>query len=50
MPNSETEQYCQAMNEWRSVLGQDPGNIEGRLGPARAKLRACARTRARRSG
>jgi len=32
----ETEQYYQAMNEWRSVLGPEPGNIEARLGLARA--------------
>jgi len=36
----ETEQYYQAMNEWRSVLGQDPGNIEARLGLARAAARS----------
>jgi Tfp pilus assembly protein PilF len=36
----ETEQYYQAMNEWRSVLGQDPGNIEARFGLARAAARA----------
>ncbi len=36
----ETEQYYQAMNEWRSVLGQAPGNIEARLGLARAAARA----------
>ncbi|MGH7361649.1 MAG: tetratricopeptide repeat protein, partial [Candidatus Methylomirabilales bacterium] len=36
----ETEQYYQAMNEWRSVLGQDPGNIEARLGLARAHAKA----------
>jgi Tfp pilus assembly protein PilF len=35
----ETEQYYQAMNEWRSVLGQAPGNIEARLGLARAAAR-----------
>ena len=36
----ETEQYYQAMNEWRSVLGQDPGNLEARLGLARAAAKA----------
>jgi len=36
----ESEQYYQAMNEWRSVLGQDPGNIEARLGLARASAKA----------
>ncbi|HXA97477.1 MAG TPA: O-antigen ligase family protein [Candidatus Dormibacteraeota bacterium] len=35
-----TEQYFQAMNEWRSVLGQEPGNIEARLGLARAAAKA----------
>lgn len=36
----ETEQYYQAMNEWRAVLGQDPGNLEARLGLARAYVKA----------
>ena len=36
----ETEHYYQAMNEWRSVLGQDPGNLEARLGLARAAAKA----------
>jgi len=36
----ETEQYYQAMNEWRSVLGQEPGNLEARLGLARAAAKA----------
>jgi Tfp pilus assembly protein PilF len=36
----ETEQHDQAMNEWRSVLGQEPGNIEARLGLARAAAKA----------
>jgi cytochrome c-type biogenesis protein CcmH/NrfG len=36
----ETEQYYQAMYEWRMVLGQDPGNIEARLGLARAAVKA----------
>jgi tetratricopeptide (TPR) repeat protein len=36
----EAEQYYQAMNEWRSVLGQDPGNIEARLGLARTHAKA----------
>jgi thioredoxin-like negative regulator of GroEL len=34
------DQYYQAMNEWRSVLGQDPGNLEARLGLARAAAKA----------
>ena len=40
MPDSGTERYCQAMNEWRMVLGQDPGNLEARLGLARAAVKA----------
>jgi tetratricopeptide (TPR) repeat protein len=36
----EAEQYYQAMNEWRSVLSQDPGNIEARLGLARTHAKA----------
>ena len=36
----ETEQYNQAMNEWRSVIGQEPGNIEARLGLARGAAKA----------
>jgi tetratricopeptide (TPR) repeat protein len=36
----ETEQYYQAMNEWRSVLGRSPGNVEARLGLARAAAKA----------
>jgi tetratricopeptide (TPR) repeat protein len=44
----ETEQYYQAMNEWRSVLGQDPGNIEARLGLARASAKAGDRLEAAR--
>ena len=36
----ESEQYYQAMNEWRSVLGKDPGNIEARLGVARTHAKA----------
>ena len=44
----ETEQYYQAMNEWRSVLTQDPGNIEARLGLARAHAKAGDRPEAAR--
>jgi tetratricopeptide (TPR) repeat protein len=36
----ETEQYYQAMNQWRAVLGQEPGSIEARLGLARAHAKA----------
>ncbi len=36
----ETEQYFQAMNEWRAVLARNPGNIEARLGLARAQAKA----------
>ncbi|HEV2053802.1 MAG TPA: tetratricopeptide repeat protein [Methylomirabilota bacterium] len=42
----ETEQYYQAMNEWRSVLAQDPGIIEARLGLARAYAMAGDRLKA----
>ena len=44
----ETEQYYQAMNEWRSVLTQDPGNLEARLGLARAHAKAGDRSEAAR--
>jgi Tfp pilus assembly protein PilF len=36
----ETEQFYQAMNEWRAVLTQDPGNLEARFGLARAAAKA----------
>ena len=36
----ETEQYYQAMNEWRAGLGQEPDNLEARLGLARAYVKA----------
>jgi thioredoxin-like negative regulator of GroEL len=36
----QTEPYYQAMNEWRSVLGQEPGNLEARLGLARAAVKS----------
>ena len=36
----DTEQYYQAMNEWRTVLAQAPGSIEARLGLARAHAKA----------
>src|SRR5207245_6196302 len=42
----ETEQYYQAMNEWQSVLGQDPGSLEARFGLARAAAKAGARAAA----
>ena len=44
----ETEQYYQAMNEWQSVLGQDPGNLEARFGLARAAAKAGDRAAAAR--
>src|SRR5262249_55857812 len=30
-----TDQYYQAMNEWRTILGPAPGKLRGRLAPAR---------------
>jgi tetratricopeptide (TPR) repeat protein/O-antigen ligase len=36
----ETEQYYQAMNEWQTVLGQAPGNLEARLALARAYVKS----------
>ena len=36
----ETEQYFPAMDEWRAVLARNPGNIEARLGLARAQAKA----------
>ena len=42
----ETEQYYQAMNEWRSVLAQAPGNLEARLALARAHVKSGNRTEA----
>jgi tetratricopeptide (TPR) repeat protein len=35
----QTDQYYQAMNEWRTVLGHAPGNVEARLALARAHVR-----------
>jgi tetratricopeptide (TPR) repeat protein len=35
----ETEQYFQAMNEWRTILESEPDNVEARLGLARAHLK-----------
>lgn len=29
----DTEQFYQAMNEWRAVIAQEPRNVEARLGP-----------------
>lgn len=42
----ETEQFHQTMNEWRAVTAQEPGNIEARLGLARAHLKAGERVEA----
>jgi len=42
----ETEQYYQAMNEWRGVLAQAPGNLEARLALARAYVKSGSRTEA----
>jgi Tfp pilus assembly protein PilF len=35
----DTEQYFQAMNEWRAVLADEPDNVEARLGLAQAHLK-----------
>ena len=35
----ETDQYYQAMNEWRTILGRAPGNVDARLALARAHVR-----------
>jgi superkiller protein 3 len=42
----EAEQFVQAMNEWRSILAQRPGNLEARLALAAAYARAGARAQA----
>jgi len=42
----ETEQYYQAMNEWRTVLAQAPGNLEARLALARAYVKSGSRAEA----
>src|SRR5262249_50667850 len=34
-----TDQYHQAINEWRTVLGRAPGNVDARLALARAYVR-----------
>ena len=36
----DTEQYIQAMNEWREVLKGEPDNVDARLGLAQAHLKA----------
>jgi Flp pilus assembly protein TadD len=38
-----TEQYHQAINEWRHVVIQAPGNVEARLGLAAAYMHTGAR-------
>jgi cytochrome c-type biogenesis protein CcmH/NrfG len=35
----QTDQYYQAMNEWRAVLSRSPGNVDARLLLARAYVR-----------
>jgi tetratricopeptide (TPR) repeat protein len=42
----EAEQFVQAMNEWRGIIGQNPGNLEARLALAAAYARAGERPRA----
>jgi Tfp pilus assembly protein PilF len=42
----ETEQYYQAMNEWRTVLAQAPGTLEARLALARAYVKSGSRAEA----
>jgi superkiller protein 3 len=42
----QTEQFVQAMNEWRGIIGQHPGNLEARLALAAAYARAGEQPRA----
>ncbi|MFZ1061589.1 MAG: tetratricopeptide repeat protein, partial [Candidatus Rokuibacteriota bacterium] len=42
----ETDQYYQAINEWRAVLSQEPGHVEARLALARAYVRIGERVEA----
>jgi tetratricopeptide (TPR) repeat protein len=42
----EDEQYMQAIAEWQTIAGQEPGNVEARLALARAHLKAGDRGRA----
>jgi Tfp pilus assembly protein PilF len=41
-----TEQFVQAMNEWRGIIAQHPGNLEARLALAAAYARAGEQPRA----
>jgi tetratricopeptide (TPR) repeat protein len=42
----QTDQYYQAMNEWRAILGRSPGNVDARLALARAYVRTGNRSEA----
>jgi len=42
----ETDQYYQAMNEWRTILAQAPGNLDARLALVRAYLKSGQRNEA----
>ena len=42
----ETDQYHQAMNEWRAVIAQEPGNVEARLALAAGYARMGQRSEA----
>jgi tetratricopeptide (TPR) repeat protein len=42
----QAEQFVQAMNEWRSIIAQHPGNLEARLALAAAYIRAGERPQA----
>jgi tetratricopeptide (TPR) repeat protein len=35
----QTDQYYQAMNDWRAILGRSPGYVDARLALARAYVR-----------
>lgn len=43
-----SEQFVQAMNEWRGILGQRPGNVQARLALAAAYIKSGQRTEAAR--
>ena len=42
----ENDQYMQAISEWQTIAGQEPGNVETRLTLARAYLKTGDRSRA----